>query len=99
VGLTGRAESVVVSVAVRLANPVELCAPLCPEYVTVPLIGVEPLRNCTVPVGAAPLLRVPTVAVSVTCVVPVMAEGLGTTRVTVVALVTVSASATGPLAL
>jgi hypothetical protein len=42
--------------------------PALPLYVTVPLIGVDPFKNCTVPDGAAPLLWVLTVAVRVTLV-------------------------------
>ena len=52
----------------------------------------EPLRNCTVPVGPAPLLEVVTVAVNVTLPPAAMLDGLGVTVVVVVACVIVTAS-------
>jgi hypothetical protein len=58
-------ETLVARVACNEANaPVEP-EPAVPAYVTVPLRGVEPFMNCTVPDGATPLLSVLTVEVRV----------------------------------
>jgi len=57
----------VVRVAVNEANGfTALVGALAGVYVTVPVIGVTPFRNCTAPVGAKPMLEVLTVAVRVT---------------------------------
>jgi hypothetical protein len=61
--------------------------------VTVPVIGVAPFRNCTVPLGASPLLCVEIVAVKVTIVPDTILLGTEATPVAVVAFVTVKLSA------
>lgn len=66
--------------------------PALPEYVTVPLIGVDPLRNCTVPVGAAPLLCVLTAAVRVTLAPASTLDALALTLAVVAACVMVMES-------
>ena len=66
--------------------------------VTVPVIGVVPFRNCTVPLGATPLLCVFTMAVSVTLVPAppwTIVEGLAVTATVVAAFVTVKFRVTG----
>jgi hypothetical protein len=88
---------VVVNVAFSDAKPVELLAPSVGVSVTVPLIGVAPFRNCTVPLGATPLLCVEIVAVKVTIVPDVILLGTEATPVVVVAFVTVTESVMGPL--
>jgi len=85
------AEIVVVNVAFNDANPVEL--PFVGLSVTVPAIGVAPFRNCTVPLGATPLLCVEIVAVKVTIVPDVILLGRAAAPVVVVAFVTVKLSA------
>ena len=61
--------------------------------------ALEPFLNCTVPVGPAPLLFVFTVAVSMAVPPDIMLATLDETVVVVVAFVTVTGSANGPLAL
>lgn len=65
--------------------------PALPAYVTVPLIGVDPLINCTVPDGAMPLLCALTVAVRVRLAPDSTLDALAFTLVVVAAGVIVSA--------
>src|SRR5579859_7611299 len=85
-------ESVVVSMAVQNADPeLERVAGVGVQLAAAPRL-LEPFLNCTVPVGPAPLLVVPTTAVRVTVPPEAMTVGLGVTVVVVVACVIVTDS-------
>ena len=92
-----RKDNVVVSVAVQDA-PVVLVA-AAGAHVTALDRALDPLLNCTVPVGPAPLLFVATIAVSVMLPPEMTLLTLGLTCVIVVAFVTVTVSRKGPEAL
>src|SRR5277367_5162821 len=93
VGGGAKSESAVVIEAVHIGGaPVFWLNPVPEPHVTVPK-AVEPFVNCTMPVGAAPLLVGPTtVAVSVTVVPAVMEVELALTTVWVPAGVMVKDS-------
>ena len=91
-------EKLVASVACNVAKAPVAPEPLVPEYVTVPLIGVDPFRNCTVPFGATRLLCVFTVAVRVTLAPDTGLLSLELTLVEVAAFVILRASAPEVLA-
>lgn len=83
-------EKVVVRLAWQVAKAVN--EPAVPEQLTgLPAIAVPEFVNCTVPVGATPLLCVLTTAVRVTCVPAEAVEGLAERLVVVVAAVMVMA--------
>ena len=88
-GIAGGAKKdrVVVSVAVQDAEVVVVAS--VGVQVTGPESVLDPLLNCTVPVGPAPLLLVATFAVRVMLPPDTMLVMLGTTWVVVVALATV----------
>ena len=90
-------DKVVVRVAVQNAAAV-LVAAVGVQVAATPS-APEPFLNCTVPVGAVPLLCVDTTAVSVTVPPDLILGRLAVTAVVVVAFVTVTGSATGPAAL
>lgn len=92
-----RKDSVVIRVAVQDAGADVVAA--VGVHVAALESAVDPLLNCTVPVGPTPLLTVVTFAVSVMLPPDMMLLTLGVTCVAVVAFVTVSVSVIGPLAL
>ena len=90
-------DKVVVRVAVK--NAAALVVAAVGVQVAATPRAPEPFLNCTVPVGPAPLLFVVTFAVRVTLPPDITLDTLGVTVVVVAAFVTVTGSATGPLAL
>src|SRR5271170_3118362 len=92
VGDGARNESAVVSVAVHVGGaPVLGLNPIGEPHVTGPDSALELLLNCTIPVGAAPLLVGPvTVAVSVTMPPAMIDDGFAPITVCVGASVIVN---------
>ena|SRR5882762_277526 len=91
-GKDTNSESAVLSVAVHKAFPELEAVADVGTQVTVPPKLLDPVLNCTVPVGPAPLLVVFTVAVRVTLPPDATLVGLDNTAVVVVALVIVTDS-------